>query len=404
MTFYNNILKHFRQFNNNDIEDNNNFLTYENFRSFILERYNIKHIEKYNYIKYVKVKRQIIKLNDGITYIKYIDNINNIIKEMHENNIFPIVDIRKYMYKIESFYKLIEYKKNNLINNMILIRSLFNMKDGSEILNKNNEFNLKIMQNMNNLIWKYNIFIKYSEKLKIYIEKLVSLEYNYGIDQKLIEIHNIERDLLGKKSEYNATKMIDDIIISLNNSNSNVTCHYEINVNIIKLLNINVEVQSNIKGEIDGMVIIKNLDNTFVIDKIIEVKSSVKSTFEDFQKFIFLKNMITNTVKKDTKIIYNKYIFTYESFTNILNKDISEWVIYICMHNKIEKSHLYFSSVLKIIDDDFIKDFYMNNDETCILKKYQKIINNRDLIDQLYKTWENNLKVNTINCNIYLPI
>ena len=38
--------------------------------------------------------------------------INNIIKEMHVNNIFPLVDIKKYMYKMNSFYKMIEYKKS----------------------------------------------------------------------------------------------------------------------------------------------------------------------------------------------------------------------------------------------------------------------------------------------------
>jgi hypothetical protein len=253
------------------------------------------------------------------------------------------------------------------------------------------------------------MFIKYSHQLRFSVDKLISLENDYGIDHKLIEINNIERCLLGKKSEYHATKMINDIIISINKNDmeekkSNSTYYYEINVNIIKLLTIHFNIQCSIKGEFDGMIIIKNADNTYTIDKIIEVKSSVKSTFEDFRKFILLKEIILKTLKKDVKLKYNQYTFTYESFENIINKNISEWVIYICMHSKIEKSHLYFSSVLKMIDDNFIKDFYINNDNICIINKYQKIVNNRDLIDTLYKTWEDNLHVGTDKCNIYLPL
>jgi hypothetical protein len=403
MIFNNLLLKHFRKLNNEDITDNNNFLTYENFKNFILLRYNIKHIEKYNYIKYVKVKRQMIKLKDGVKYDKYIDTINNIIKEMHENNIFPMVDIKKYMYKMNSFDKLIEYKKKNLLNNMIIIRNIFDAKKDSY------EFKFKIMQNLNSQLWKFHMFIQYSQQLRYSVNKLISLENEYGIDHKLIEINNIERCLLGKKSEYYATKMINDIIISFNKNNineksSNPIYYYETNVNIIKLLTIHFDIQCCMKGELDGMIIIKNPDNTYTIDKIIEVKSSVKSTFEDFRKFILLKEIILKTLKKDVKLKYNQYTFTYESFENIINKDISEWVIYICMHSKIEKSHLYFSSVLKMIDDNFIKDFYINNDDICIINKYQKIVNNRDLIDTLYKTWEDNLHVGTDKCNIYLPL
>jgi hypothetical protein len=46
-------------------------------------------------------------------------------------------------------------------------------------------------------------------------------------------------------------------------------------------------------------------------------------------------------------------------FFNIINKDLTDWVTYICINsfNKdvIQKSHLYFSTVLKIVDDELIE-------------------------------------------------
>ena len=42
----------------------------------------------------------------------------------------------------------------------------------------------------------------------------------------------------------------------------------------------------------------------------------------------------------------------------MIDKDLTDWVTYICINNLhqdvIEKSHLYFSTCLKIVDDNFI--------------------------------------------------
>ena len=144
----------------------------------------------------------------------------------------------------------------------------------------------------------------------------------------------------------------------------------------------------------------------FIIEKIIEVKSSIKATFEDIKKFESLKNYMLSNDIFNNNIIFGKYIFTKNSFVNILNKNISDWTIYICIngydHNIIEKSHLYFSSVLKIIDDRFIKDFYVNNNEYIIEEKYKIVQNNSLLIDKMFNEWASNIKLGTPECNVYL--
>jgi hypothetical protein len=68
----------------------------------------------------------------------------------------------------------------------------------------------------------------------------------------------------------------------------------------------------------------------------------------------------------------------------------------------LEKSYLYFSNVLKIIDNDFIEDFYINNNDNVILEKYKIIENNRNYIDDLFKNWIENIKFGTEECNIYV--
>ena len=68
--------KYFIQLSYENVCNNNNFLTYDNFKNFIYEHYNLNHIENNNYIKYVKVKRQIIRLNEQDKYHNLINNIN----------------------------------------------------------------------------------------------------------------------------------------------------------------------------------------------------------------------------------------------------------------------------------------------------------------------------------------
>ena len=55
----------FSQISEKEIDTSNNFDDYDNFKRFIDNHYGIEHLRKHNYIKYVKVMRQIIKIKDG---------------------------------------------------------------------------------------------------------------------------------------------------------------------------------------------------------------------------------------------------------------------------------------------------------------------------------------------------
>ena len=311
------------------------------------------------------------------------------------NHVFPNIDIRKYMYKMNAFFKLIEDKKKTLKDTINHIRSLFDLKGDDT------KFRFKILTAVNTLTYRYNIFLKYTKQLIYYIDKLIALEVIHGIDHKLIELNNMERSFLGKKSEYIANK----IILEYANENSyfyDSKFTLDFCNNVIKLFNIDALGRQKIKGEIDGLIISYD-GKIYRIEKIIEVKSSIKATFEDIQKFIFLQKHIRN-MDFTQKIKYGKYIFNRNSFMNILNKHVSEWCIYLCMntqsYNIVEKSHLYFSTVLKIIDDTFIKDFYIDKKDNMIKDKYELICRNRHMIDDLFETWKENIRLSN-NCNIY---
>jgi hypothetical protein len=392
------IAKYFNILSCNDICERNNFEDYDNFKNFILNHYNLDHLETKNYIKYVKVKRQIMKLNEGDKYIDLLSKINSTINILSINNIFPNIDIKKYLFKINTLLRLIEEKKNTISNTINTIRDLFDLKGD------NFKFKFKIISCINTLIYKFKIYNINSKKLIYYINQLVEMEKKYNIDHELIDLNNLEKSFLGKKSEYTANKVILEYI-NLLNKNGDKTYYYETNIDILKLFDIHSIHETSIKGEIDGMII--SYDGvTYIIEKIIEVKSSIKSTFEDIKKFISLQKYISNIDKDNYDIIYGKYIFTKNSFVNILNKDIAYWTTYICINGSdydvIEKSHLYFSSVLKIIDDNFIKDFYIDKNEYIIEKKYEIVQSNLLLIDNMFNEWITNIKLGTSECNVYI--
>ena len=256
---------------------------------------------------------------------------------MADNNVFPRVEIKKYMYKTNVFFNMIHIKQKLLLNNISIIKNLFklNLKD------TNSKF--KIILYINSLYRKYQLFSTFSKRLKYNLLLLIELEKSYGIDHNYIHITNNQRALIGQKSEYHVKMIFEDYIKLLNgnqlngnqlNGNQFETIKkgqyfYEININIIKLLNIKLSLNHKIKGELDGVLIY--FDGTdYIIEKIIEVKSSVKSTFEDFSKFIFLQNYLC-TLNFEKNIIYKNFIFTKKSFEKIINQNMNNWTIYICI-------------------------------------------------------------------------
>jgi hypothetical protein len=384
--------ENFKQLTLKDICESNNFLSYENFKKFIDEHYSLNHIENNNYIKYVKVKRQIIKLTDDKKYIQLIDDINSIIGILADIHTFPKVNIRKYMYNINNFFKLIENKKKLLLNAITTVRALFNIKN-------DHIFHLRIMNGINSLFEKYIIFKKNTRVLIFLVNKLIKFELSYGIDHKLIDLNNMERSFLGKKSEYTANKVVSLFVMK-----SIKKYFFLSNINLIKLLSIDTNNSVKIKGELDGIILYHNGTN-YIIEKIIEVKSSIKATFEDLPKFYFLKKYISS-LSEDFVVQYNNYIFTKASFQYIIDNDITKWVTYICINNGhkdvIEKTHFYFSHAIKIVDDDFIKSFYLDNNDESIKDKYKIICKKRNTINKLYDEWQDTIKLGSAECNIYV--
>lgn len=396
----------------------NDFSSYENFRDFITNHYNLSYIEKNNYLKFVKVKRYILKFTEEEKYTSYIARMNNIIKIMSEHQSFPNINIKKYMFKLNVLLNIIKERKKILLETIENIRNIYNINNNSSIYSCSTC--LRIIIGINGIHYRYKIFQKYSKQLINMIKEFMIFEESYGIDHKLIELNNIQRDLIGKKSEHVANKIIKTYVKSINNTESFFSSsigirvnpsweplkkyYYETNINFLKLLNIESLNIKTIKGEIDGLIISEEYGK-YTIEKCIEIKSSIKSTFEDVHKFLNLQNHMKNIdLTKD--IIYKNYVFNKESFSKIVHSDICDWTIYICINNEhddiIEKSHLYFSNVLKIIDDNFIKKYYINNDHSVILEKYIVVLNNKNKINKLFKTWMNTISLNNDKCNIFI--
>lgn len=384
----------FLQISEQEVDTSNNFDDYHNFKQFIDNHYSIDHLRKHNYIKYVKVMRQIIKIKNEKIYDKYINDIQKLINLMVDLRILQKIDILKYMYKLDSLFKLIEERKKLSFNTIKIIRELLD--------NNSSETQFKIVIYINTLIYKYHIFVKYSKKLIILVKNLIEYEESFGIEHKLIDLNNMERSFLGKKSEYRANKIIHEYVIQMNKKD-NKKYYYLTNVDLFKFLKLKTIDGINMKGEVDGMII--SFDGeTYIIEKIIEVKSSIKATYEDYHKFLLLKDYI-KSMDKLIVIHHESFIFTYDSFINIVDKNLYDWVVYLCFNehdrNIIEKSHFYFFTVLKIVDDKFINDYYVDFKDDSIREKYKIILSNRDMINILFEKWKNEIGFGTNKCNIY---
>jgi hypothetical protein len=375
----------------------NDFSNYDVFRKFIYDHYQLNYLKKNNYIKYVKVNRQILIIQKKDKFLGLFKNIDYTINILASHQTFPRINIRKYMFKIENIFKIIKAKHQFILNILKYIKSL------------DQQSNFKISFSLNTLYYRYKIFKKYSTQLKNYLSEYINFEKEYDIDHKLIELNHLERTFIGKKSEYIANQVIEEYIQQINSKQSyeRLQYFYETNINLIKLLPIPSSFKQVIKGEVDGMIISFN-GFDYIIEYIIEVKSSIKATFEDTHKFISLQKYIVNIIFDENnviKIIHDKYIFTKKSFVKIKEKHISDWVIYICINqtpnNFIEKSHLYFQYIFKIIDNAFIENFYCKKNDDSIKEKFNLINEKKEYIDSLFNQWLVDVNL-YINSNIYI--
>lgn len=381
--------------NRSHLSIDNDFSDYTKFKKFIDDHYKLEYLKKHNYIKYVKVIRQILIIERKEEYSSLFKNIDIVINILASHQTFPRINIRRYMFKIDVIFNILKTKHSILIEIMKHIKSLDPLS------------NIKISFSMNTVNYRYQIFKKYSIQLKEYLQQFINLEKDYGIDHKLIELNNLERSLIGKKSEYVVNNIIEEYVKFHTTLQHPITYFYETNINLIKLLSIKSTFKQVIKGEIDGLII--SFDGTdYIIEYIIEVKSSIKATFEDTHKFISLQKYIVNMltdISVWTNIVYDKYTFTNKSFTKIQHKHMSEWVIYICVNDNnytfIEKSHFYFLYVFKIIDNNFINNFYCKKNDDSIIEKYELLIKNNNYVDSLFNKWLSDVNLYE-NSNIYI--
>ena len=86
--------------------------------------------------------------------MKIINSINGICAYLFSLGVFPKIDIRKYMYKIDSFHKLIEFKKRCFEGTIKHVRAI-----SESLPNK-----INIFIGINALCYKYQILLKFSKK------------------------------------------------------------------------------------------------------------------------------------------------------------------------------------------------------------------------------------------------
>lgn len=392
MNIHDYLIQYAKNVNEDDIYDYK-MEDYNNFKIFINNHYNLEHLKENNYIKYVKVMRQRIVLLGNNNYEKIINNINKIFILMDENHLFYKLNFYKYLFNIKKIHFLIKKRQNSIDNEIIKFQDLYKKYEN------NNKIKFEILHTLNICSRKYTLFNKYKRELLHLIDEFIKLEEKFGIEQELINIVNSERKLIGKKSEYNVNKILKKYIDTLNSEKENY--YYLENIDIYK--NFHMKMNNKVcKGEIDSLILSKK-DDDYIIEYIIEVKSSIKATFEDIYKIIGLKNFFLKyNFTQDIHI--NKIKLNEKSFSKIINKPVHEWLIYICndQKNKIDKSHLYFSYILKIIDYDFIKDYYINNNDKIIKDKFKLIVENQDYIDHLFSLWKNHIHLKKNSSCIYI--
>lgn len=375
---------------NNEYIQHTNIEEYKCFKDFIDKHYELNYMKKNNYIKYVKIIRQKIVYLFHDQYYYYINEINHIIKLMDDYHVFYRVNFNKYLYNIEKIKKKLNKRELDFTNTIIYFQEM-----SKKYLDKP-KIKFQLLHKINSYSYKLSIFRKLKQELLYVIQEFINYEESFGIDQKLIEINNMERKLIGKKSEYQISKLIHSYIKKHNNK-----MVYKENVNIFKLLEIKIN-KMFFKGEIDGLLL-KIQDNEIIIEHIIEVKSTIKASYDDIYKILALQNVLKN-MRINNEIFLDEYVLTPKSFQKIIEKPINDWLIYMITghKNKIDKSHLYFSNVLKIIDSEFIKNYYIENKDDVLRKKHQIILEKKKYVQHLYNLWIGHINLNKNGSLLFL--
>ena len=172
---------------------------------------------------------------------------------------------------------------------------------------------------------------------------------------------------------------------------------YKTNVNLLKIFGIPLQLTDKMKGEVDGVLFEYNQqEDIYYVKYIIEVKSSIKATFEDVSKFLYMQKYLLGKNIKDG--FYEELKINEQSFEYFLNEPVYKWCIYLCVVNPeevvIEKSHFYFAKLFKILDTKFIKEFYSHNKSMIIKEKYSELIVHEKQVLHLFENWIETIGLN----------
>ncbi len=395
-------LKHnTKQLEKKHISNRFNFIDYNIFEKFVLERYSLHHLETHNYIKFVKVARQINRCKYENEFLFHTNNIQSLIDILVTNQLYPRVNINRYLFRLEKLLKIIDYK------GMIITKTYHNVQKVIrhkihlfyELCDKkDSKSSMKLIQwisCINGLAFKHKLYSRISKRLKEAIYQFEQWEKDHHIDHEKIRMCNLHRHYLGKKSEFIAKECIQKFINESNIKMFKKNCSkpffvYKTNVNLLKIFGVPLQLTDKMKGEVDGVCFQYNeKEDVYFLKYIIEVKSSVKATFEDVNKFLYMQKYLQN--KEHNIEFYEELRINEFSFDYFLQEPIHKWCIYLCVVNPeeiiIEKSHFYFAKLFKVVDTRFIKEFYSSNKTMIIKDKHKELIVFEKRVTDLFEKW-----------------
>lgn len=349
---------------NSKLPEERNLYIYENFEKFIENETNLKLLKDKNYVKYVKIIRNLyVKNNKKYRYLK---NKLEIIMEKYGKKVKLKVNvIEKEIERLENVCKnkYMTQKKTNIKQKILYLcmmrKILMKMKRieqnycNVEYLYKNNgkDKGTKNEENLSELIVAFINYMK--SKININEYELIYINNLYVNNNTIFEIENYD-------------EMVN-----------------EININLF------INKQKNVKGEIDGIIILKEKKSKIgYILKMFEYKSSIESIYNDYNKYYLLLYVLNNGYinykfnQYDIKTLNMKYIeASKEKKHNYLN------VHYLV--NYMDNDKKLIVNKFKLIDFLDITKMYFFNElksdrENAIRKRYNKLIENQEYIERKY--------------------
>ena len=274
--------KYLDEFSNNSIEENNN---YDKLKEDFVILYNDNYVNN--------VQEDLLKLEIELFIEKMTGLISTYHYEINERKLQNKIiektlqeNSEKYLHLCKLYCKLNLIKKNYKKKYLRLMKNKNNIKD---INNKNFDANIKEID-----LFKIIFPINNNEIVK----------NNNSVTDKKDELKNITKNLMSKISNKNIIKKTDLY---------KKWCEINKEIYIItkkKLINKSIDIENKYKKPLARARVIPKLQQTKFISK---VNNNIEPNINSF---------INNDNKSETKIIINKGVGNYNSFTHNPNKEI----------------------------------------------------------------------------------